>query len=353
MPRTYTNRITGARHRPARKAVPPKKVAEETEKKSAKAEEDAKEAKKIARPAPAINQPPKDENKKAEPIKPSPAKEEKPLKKESKSEANEKPQKESQKESTRVTRIIALVNQKGGVGKTTCAMNIGAGLMRKGKSVLFVDADQQGSLTLGFGIDTKGKNTLYEVLKENCKTTDAIIKTSNGSHIIPSDLMLARAEAELALEPGRDMLMSEALAQVAGEYDYILIDCPPALSMPTVNALSAATEALIIVKPEFYSIKGVDLLEKTIQAVKKRVNNKLRTIGIVINMYDARRKAQNQKEIESIRNSFKEHIFSSYIRNVASVAGSPGSFQNIFEFKPKDAEDFESLVDEIIEAEEK
>ena len=92
-------------------------------------------------------------------------------------------------------------------------MNIGAGLMRKGKSVLFVDADQQGSLTLGFGIDTKGKNTLYEVLKENCKTTDAIIKTSNGSHIIPSDLMLARAEAELALEPGRDMLMSEALAQ--------------------------------------------------------------------------------------------------------------------------------------------
>ena len=230
-------------------------------------------------------------------------------------------------------------------------MDIGAGLRRYGKTVLFIDADPQGSLSLGLGIDTKGKNTLYELLKGKCRPEKAIMKTKSGVDIIAADIMLQAAEGELSNEPGRDYLMREVVDKVKDKYDYILIDCPPALGMLTLNALVAATEALIVVKPEFYSIQGIKQLEETFNVVRKRLNKNLKVAGIVINMYDARRKQKNKEAIDAIQEMFDEHIFASSIRNTAAVAVSPSEHEDIFAYSAKEASDFDALVKEIIEME--
>ena len=356
MPRTYSRRAgsTPRRHAPAKPADATaaktrKKKSDEKEELAANASEVVEDAeKKVDAEVTASASEKKD----------APEKKEKPAEKEPKEKAKEKAKGKHAKEKSEKTekiehktRVIAVVNHKGGVGKTTCTMDIGAGLRRYGKTVLFIDADPQGSLSLGLGIDTKGKNTLYELLKGKCRPEKAIMKTKSGVDIIAADIMLQAAEGELSNEPGRDYLLSEVVDKVKEKYDYILIDCPPALGMLTLNALVAATEALIVVKPEFYSIQGIKQLEETFNVVRKRLNKNLKVAGIVINMYDARRKQKNKEAIDAIQEMFDEHIFASSIRNTAAVAVSPSEHEDIFAYSAKEASDFDALVKEIIDME--
>lgn len=250
-------------------------------------------------------------------------------------------------------RVIAIVNQKGGVGKTSCTLNIGAGLALKNKKVLYIDADAQGNLTVGLGIrNTDGENTIFEVLKGECSIEDAIIKTTNNASILPADIALAAADLELANEPGKDFLLHEAINLVENEYDYILIDCPPSLGMMTVNSLVAAKEVIIVMMPEFLSAQGVSQLTRTIDIVQRRINHDLKISGVILNMYNGRRKLHREAS-EEVAKMFKDRLYKTYIRNSVTIAESPGFGQDIFAYKSDStgAKDFSDLIDEILKQE--
>lgn len=247
-----------------------------------------------------------------------------------------------------MARIIALVNQKGGVGKTTCTINIGAGLHRKGKRVLLADLDPQGNLTVSVGIQAEQlANTMHEVLNGACTAADAIV--SRGYDVLPADIRLSGAELGLSAVPGREMLLKEALEPLADKYDYIFIDCPPSLGLITLNGLTAATELYIPLQAEFLALNGISQLLTTVEAVKKRLNPQLGITGIIVTMYD-RRKNLNREVFEIIDRHFGERTFETKIRNNVAIAEAPSHGQDIYEYKPDSygAQDYAALTDEII-----
>jgi len=249
-----------------------------------------------------------------------------------------------------MTRIIALVNQKGGVGKTTCTINIGAGLSAQLKRVLLLDLDPQGNMTAGLGIDAATlPATIYETLKGECAPQDAII--TNTYDILPADIRLSAADMELANVPGREFLLKETLS-VFTNYDYILIDCPPSLSLLTLNALTAASEIFIPLQAEFYALHGMSQLLKTIEAVQKRLNHTLSITGIIITLFDSRKKL-NREVMDKIQEHFPDRMFKTPIRNAVALAEAPGHRQNIFCYRPDSngALDFQMLCNEIIQQE--
>ncbi len=249
-------------------------------------------------------------------------------------------------------RIIALVNQKGGVGKTSCTLNIGAGLANENRRVLYVDADPQGNLSTALGIKTDGNNTLFEVIKGDCSTEESIIQTNNGADIIPADLALAAADLSLANEPGKELLLREAIDQVKERYDYILIDCPPSLGLMTITALTAAKEIFVVMSPEYLPTKGLVQLTNTISVVQKRLNPQIYIAGIILNLYDGRRKLHKEASV-AIQKQFPNATFHTRIRNAVAIAESPSAHKDIFQYRPSShgAIDFGALVAEIIETE--
>lgn len=247
-----------------------------------------------------------------------------------------------------MARIIALVNQKGGVGKTTSAINIGAGLHRAGKRVLLVDLDPQGNLTVSVGIQADPlKNTMLEVLNGDCTAADAII--NRGYDVLPADIRLSGAELGLSAVPGREMLLKEALELIADRYEYIFIDCPPSLGLITLNGLTAANELFIPLQAEFLALNGISQLLTTIQAVKKRLNPQLGIAGIIVTMYD-RRKKLNKEVSEIIQKHFGDNTFKTMIRDNIAIAEAPSHGLDIFEYKSDSygAEDYAALTDEIL-----
>lgn len=250
-----------------------------------------------------------------------------------------------------MTRVIALVNQKGGVGKTTSTINIGAGLAKKGKRVLLVDLDPQGNLTYSLGIKADEVSpTIYQVMKDEATAKDAIIK--GEFDVIPANIQLSGAELELSSVAGRELILKEALEPLLPDYDYILIDAPPALNMLTINALTACQEVFIPLQAEYLSLNGMLQLTNTVALVSKRLNNDLKITGVIATLYDAR-KNLNREVIEAIQERFKDSLFKTYIRDNIALAEAPSYGKDIFSYQPNSngANDYLKLVDEIIKQE--
>ena len=193
-------------------------------------------------------------------------------------------------------RIIAVANQKGGVGKSTTAINLSACLAEKGKKVLAIDMDPQGNTTSGFGVDKNGiENTLYELLLGEAETKDTIVKdVVENLDLIPSNINLSGAEIELVGIDDKEFILKGITDKLRRKYDYIILDCPPSLNMLTINALTAATSVLVPIQCEYYALEGLSQLIHTIDLVKERLNKRLKMEGVVFTMYERKREFKSE-----------------------------------------------------------
>ena len=231
-----------------------------------------------------------------------------------------------------MTKILAVTNQKGGVGKTTTAVNLAASLGRAGKRVLLVDIDPQGNATVGSGVDMYAlESSVYEVLMGDEGLAESRVETGAGYHLLPSHPDLAGAQVELAEHPDRDFRLRRALAPVRGEYDYILIDCPPALNVLTVNALVAAEGVLIPVQCEYYALEGLSGLIDTIAKVRQVHNPGLRIAGLVRTMFDGRNRLANEVS-EQLLEHFGERLFRTVIPRNVRLAEAPGYGKPVLDY---------------------
>lgn len=245
-------------------------------------------------------------------------------------------------------KVIAIVNQKGGTGKSSSTVNIGAGLAKLAKRVLLIDLDPQAHLTISLGIPSHElKKTIYEVLKSEIDFQQIIVER-NEIGVAPSSIELAAADLELGGNPGREFLLKEALEGVQG-YDYVFLDCPPSLGLLTLNALTVAHEVYIPVQTEFLALQGISKLMDTINVVRKRLNPKLEITGVICTRYDHRRKL-NQEVVETLKKHFGKKVFDTMIRENISLAESPSYGKTIFEYKADSygAKDYMSLCEEIL-----
>ncbi|MEM0503578.1 chromosome partitioning protein [Candidatus Fervidibacteria bacterium JGI MDM2 JNZ-1-D12] len=253
-----------------------------------------------------------------------------------------------------MSKVIAVANQKGGVGKTTTTLNLGAALSELGKNVLLVDADPQGNLGVSLGIKVDDlEKTLYDVLlnPEVTPIDSVIIKTPFGFDLVPSNIDLSGAEIELMDEVGREYILKEALKPVMGIYDYIIIDCPPSLGLLVINALTAADLVIIPVQTEFLAMRGIKHLQKTILKVQRRTNPKLK-VRLLSTMFDART-IHARDVLEEIREIFKGQVYKTVIKRTikfadSSVAGMPILF---YESKSEGAKAYRALAEEVIKDE--
>jgi chromosome partitioning protein len=241
---------------------------------------------------------------------------------------------------------IAFVNQKGGVGKTTCVINTGAGLAKQGKKVLMIDLDPQANLTYSLGLEAGEGRTIYDLMKGTVNAEDTMIERE-GFKVIPSGMALALAEMEFAGIPGREKLLQEKLLEL-NSIDYLIIDCPPSLGILTLNALTTAIEVFIPLQTEALALQGVEQLTDTIYTVRRRLNPHLEITGVIANRYDGR-KILNREVVGKIRKDFGNKVFKTVIRENVSLAEAPSWGQTIFEYKPNSygAEDYTSLCKEI------
>jgi len=253
-------------------------------------------------------------------------------------------------------KIIAIVNQKGGVGKTTTAVNLSSCLAEKGKKVLIIDVDPQGNATLGLGFDNKaeGQNSIYEVIIDNLPLKDIIKETGiSGLYLAPSNINLTGAEVELVGFENREKRLKETLTDIKNEYDFIFIDAPPSLGIITLNALVACDSVLIPLQAEFYAMDGLAQLLNTISLVKQELNPDIYIEGVLITMFDSRTRLAIQV-VEEIKNKFKDAVYDVLIpRNVKiSEAPSFGQPINIYDKNSKGAEAYEKLAKEILSGKE-
>ncbi len=227
-------------------------------------------------------------------------------------------------------RIISMVNQKGGVGKTTSTVSLGAALAGYGRRVLLVDFDPQGALSVALGINAyELTRTVYDVLTDpNCPIRDAIIATEvEGLDLLPSNIDLSAAEVQLVSEVGREHALARALAPIIADYDVVLIDCQPSLGLLTVNALTASEGVIIPMETEYFALRGVALLKDTIDKVISRLNPGLRIIGVLATMYDPRT-LHSREVLQTVRGAFGDAVFTTVINRTvkfpdAAVAGEP------------------------------
>ena len=251
-----------------------------------------------------------------------------------------------------MSKAIAVINQKGGVGKSTTALAIGAGLSLKGYSVLFIDLDAQGNLSYTLGADTKGYNAMG-VLERPETAKEEIQHTPQGD-IIASSPKLAGAD-KLLEETGKEYRLKEALESLQGAYDYIIVDTPPALGILTINALTAGTGAIIPAQAHIYSLQGIGQLNSTIETVKKYCNPSLSIMGIVITRFNGRSIIRREvaEMLEHTADQLHTKLFSSKIRECTALVEAQATKQNIYSYAPRSnaTADYKALVDEIIKGE--
>ena len=250
-----------------------------------------------------------------------------------------------------MSRIIAVANQKGGVGKTTTAVNVSACLAKMGKKVLLIDIDPQGNATSGLGTDKKTETTIYEVLINSASIEEAIIKTDyKNLYICPSSAALSGAEVELVNMMGREYQLKIALADVADDYDYIFMDCPPSLGMITLNAFTACDSVLVPIQCEYYALEGLSSLTNTIKRVKKVLNKELEIEGVLLTMFDARTNLAIQV-VDEVKKFFSDKVYRTIIPRNVRLSEAPGFGQPVIVYDPasRGAESYLDLAEEIIE----
>ncbi len=243
-------------------------------------------------------------------------------------------------------KIISLLNHKGGVGKTTSAINIGAGLVDLGKRILLIDLDPQANLTVSLGIPRQ-PNTIYEALRGESELDP--YKYKDNFDVVTSTLDLSGAEMELINEAGREYLLRELFEPVKEDYDFIVIDCPPSLGLLTLNALAASDFVYIPLQTEFLALQGLAKIKQVIDKVKFRLNKKLDIGGVICTMYD-NRKVLNRDVVETIRKYFGEKVFNTLIRDNVALAEAPSQRKDIFSYSPNSigAQDYRNLCIEIL-----
>ena len=248
-------------------------------------------------------------------------------------------------------KIIAIANQKGGVGKTTTSINLSSCLAEKGKKVLVIDTDPQGNTTSGFGVEKNDlDNTIYELILGECIIKDCVIhNVIENVSLLPSNINLAAAEIELIGIEKKEYILKNEVDYVKDEYDFIIIDCPPSLNMLTINAMTTADSVLVPIQCEYYALEGLSQLIHTINLVKERLNPDLDMEGVVFTMYDSRTNLSMQV-VENVKQNLKQKIFKTLIPRNIRLAEAPsyGIPINKYDAKSAGAEAYLQLADEII-----
>ncbi|EOS34595.1 MAG: ParA family protein [Lachnospiraceae bacterium] len=248
-------------------------------------------------------------------------------------------------------RIIAIANQKGGVGKTTTSINLSACIAAKGKKVLVIDIDPQGNTTSGYGIEKNElENTIYELILGDCSIEDCILKEIFPNiSILPSNVNLAAAEIELIGVEKKEYILKNEVDWVKDRYDFIIIDCPPSLSLLTVNAMTTADAVLVPIQCEYYALEGLSQLIHTINLVKERLNPSLDIDGVVFTMYDSRTNLSAQV-VENVKSHLSQKVYGTLIPRNIRLAEAPsyGKPINMYDAKSAGSESYMSLADEVI-----
>lgn len=251
-------------------------------------------------------------------------------------------------------RIIAIANQKGGVGKTTTAINLSACLAEKGKKVLSIDMDPQGNMTSGLGVDKDNvEKTVYDLIIGEAQIEDIICRdVIENLDVLPTNIDLSAAEIELIGIDNKEYIIKNEVEKVKDNYDFIIIDCPPSLSMLTINAMTTADSVLVPIQCEYYALEGLSQLIHTIELVKERLNSNLEIEGVVFTMYDARTNLSLQV-VENVKDNLNQTIYKTIIPRNIRLAEAPsyGMPINLYDTKSSGAESYRLLADEVIEKE--
>ncbi len=252
-------------------------------------------------------------------------------------------------------RIIAIANQKGGVGKTTTAINLSACLAEKGKKVLSIDMDPQGNMTSGLGVDKDSvEKTVYDLIIGEAQIEEIICKNVlENLDVLPTNIDLSAAEIELIGIDNKEYIIKNEVDKVKDNYDFVIIDCPPSLSMLTINAMTTADSVLVPIQCEYYALEGLSQLIHTIELVKERLNSNLEIEGVVFTMYDARTNLSLQV-VENVKDNLNQNIYKTIIPRNIRLAEAPsyGMPINQYDSKSSGAESYRLLADEVIEREE-